>query len=85
MLSSRITTALAVYYDRYETSMYYDRYLTYGTGVDTETAATTPSAGIRSDANEDGFYDDVHTAANAVWPGDDHDLPLPLPSAANCP
>ena len=31
MLPSRITTALAVYYDRYETSMYYDRYVTYGT------------------------------------------------------
>ena len=31
MLPSRVTTALAVYYDRYETSMYYDRYVTYGT------------------------------------------------------
>ena len=44
-----------------------------------------PSAGIGNDANEDGFSDDVHTAANAMWPGDEHDLPLPLPSAANCP
>ena len=33
MLPSRITTALAVYYDRYETSVYYGRYVTYDTGT----------------------------------------------------
>ena len=31
MLPSRITTARAVYYGRYETSVYYGRYVTYGT------------------------------------------------------
>ena len=33
MLPSRITTALAMYYDRYETSVYYNRYVTHGTGL----------------------------------------------------
>ena len=32
MLPSLITTALAVYCGRYETSVYYGRYVTYGTG-----------------------------------------------------
>ena len=33
MRPPRITTALAVYYDRYETSVYYDRYVTDGTVI----------------------------------------------------
>ena len=35
MLLSRITTVLAVYYDRYETFVYYKRYVTYGIGCST--------------------------------------------------